>query len=207
MNMIIDELKRLSKLHKDGSLNDEEFAQAKRKLLSHMFAKVPIAGLDGVFVTVFRPKENLPRVRSPGKRFARCFSKTWKRLPLAARHTLLKYWGRQPGRLQIELSTFRLDGFGATCSDGGFTLRFQPWFEVFQSSQVEQFIAHELAHAFRYASGTIKLFDVETEEIETRKVVTDWGFRDEPYNPSDYREELEFQKRVEALRRPPPRCR
>jgi hypothetical protein len=33
MNMT-DELERLSKLHKDGSLNDEEFAQAKRKLLS-----------------------------------------------------------------------------------------------------------------------------------------------------------------------------
>jgi hypothetical protein len=28
-----DELERLSKLHKDGTLNDEEFAQAKGKLL------------------------------------------------------------------------------------------------------------------------------------------------------------------------------
>jgi len=33
MNMT-DELERLSKLHKDGTLNDEEFAQAKKKLLS-----------------------------------------------------------------------------------------------------------------------------------------------------------------------------
>jgi hypothetical protein len=31
---ITDELERLSKLHKDGALNDEEFAQAKAKLLS-----------------------------------------------------------------------------------------------------------------------------------------------------------------------------
>lgn len=32
MNMT-DELERLSQLHKDGALNDEEFAQAKAKLL------------------------------------------------------------------------------------------------------------------------------------------------------------------------------
>ena len=32
MNMT-DELERLGKLHKDGTLNDEEFAQAKKKLL------------------------------------------------------------------------------------------------------------------------------------------------------------------------------
>ena len=31
---VTDELERLSKLHKDGTLNDEEFAQAKSKLLS-----------------------------------------------------------------------------------------------------------------------------------------------------------------------------
>jgi Short C-terminal domain len=30
---ITDELERLSKLHKDGALSDEEFAQAKSKLL------------------------------------------------------------------------------------------------------------------------------------------------------------------------------
>ena len=30
---ITDELERLSKLHKDGALSDEEFAQAKRKIL------------------------------------------------------------------------------------------------------------------------------------------------------------------------------
>jgi hypothetical protein len=33
MNMT-DELERLSKLHNDGALNDEEFAQAKAKLLN-----------------------------------------------------------------------------------------------------------------------------------------------------------------------------
>jgi hypothetical protein len=31
---VTDELERLSKLHKDGTLSDEEFAQAKSKLLS-----------------------------------------------------------------------------------------------------------------------------------------------------------------------------
>lgn len=40
MNMT-DELERLSKLHKDGSLNDEEFAQAKRKLLSQPAESAP----------------------------------------------------------------------------------------------------------------------------------------------------------------------
>lgn len=40
MNMT-DELERLSRLHKDGSLNDEEFAQAKRKLLSQPAGSEP----------------------------------------------------------------------------------------------------------------------------------------------------------------------
>ena len=31
---ITDELERLGRLHKDGTLSDEEFAQAKRKLLN-----------------------------------------------------------------------------------------------------------------------------------------------------------------------------
>jgi hypothetical protein len=40
MNMT-DELERLNKLHKEGTLNDEEFAQAKTKLLSQPAAPQP----------------------------------------------------------------------------------------------------------------------------------------------------------------------
>jgi hypothetical protein len=36
-----DELERLSKLHKEGTLNDEEFAKAKGKLLSQPAASEP----------------------------------------------------------------------------------------------------------------------------------------------------------------------
>jgi hypothetical protein len=38
---ITDELERLGKLHKDGTLNDEEFALAKSKLLSQPAASEP----------------------------------------------------------------------------------------------------------------------------------------------------------------------
>ena len=40
MNMT-DELERLSKLHKDGTLNDEEFAQAKSNLLKQPTEREP----------------------------------------------------------------------------------------------------------------------------------------------------------------------
>lgn len=36
-----DELERLTKLHKDGALSDEEFSQAKGKLLSQSAASEP----------------------------------------------------------------------------------------------------------------------------------------------------------------------
>jgi hypothetical protein len=38
---ITDELERLGKLHKDGTLSDEEFAQAKSKLLSQSEEREP----------------------------------------------------------------------------------------------------------------------------------------------------------------------
>src|SRR6476659_1833000 len=38
---ITDELERLAKLHKDGVLNDDEFAQAKAKLLSNDTVQQP----------------------------------------------------------------------------------------------------------------------------------------------------------------------
>lgn len=41
MNMT-DELERLSRLHQDGTLNDEEFAQAKSKLLSQAAESAPV---------------------------------------------------------------------------------------------------------------------------------------------------------------------
>jgi hypothetical protein len=40
---ITDELERLARLHKDGTLSDEEFAQAKRKLLSQPSESEPPA--------------------------------------------------------------------------------------------------------------------------------------------------------------------
>ena len=43
MNMT-DELERLSRLHKDGTLNHEEFAQAKNKLLSQSAESPPVEG-------------------------------------------------------------------------------------------------------------------------------------------------------------------
>jgi hypothetical protein len=41
-----DELERLNKLHKDGALSDDEFAQAKRKLLNQSEEPQPIPPPD-----------------------------------------------------------------------------------------------------------------------------------------------------------------
>ena len=43
---LTDELERLSKLHNDGTLSDEEFAQAKNKLLKQQEAGEPTEGND-----------------------------------------------------------------------------------------------------------------------------------------------------------------
>jgi hypothetical protein len=43
---LTDELERLGRLHKDGTLNDEEFARAKQKLLNEPAREQPVEPRD-----------------------------------------------------------------------------------------------------------------------------------------------------------------
>jgi hypothetical protein len=67
------------------------------------------------------------------------------------RRSLLRYW--RNGHVCVELSEFRLENFGACCDNLGLTLRFRPCYDVLSGRLVYATIAHELAHAYRYAAG------------------------------------------------------
>ena len=114
----------------------------------------------------------------PGVNFARHFRNTWIRIPLKSRRALLKYWRISPGRLQIQLSDFRLEkGMGASCMDGGFTLRFRPHYDLLAENMVASTIAHELAHAYWHSTDAADPLETEEEnEAATNRIAEDWGF-------------------------------
>jgi hypothetical protein len=106
-----------------------------------------------------------------------------------------------PSRLNIYLTTFRLRKFAATCSEHGWTLRFAPFNDVGAPEAVEDTIAHELAHAFRYATNAYAWGDTITEETEVRKLVGSWGFKADEFREEDYAENIEFDRQMAALQR------
>jgi len=152
--------------------------------------------------------ENWPHrhIYKPGVRFAGYFQKVWKRLPADVRTTLLTYWQQMPGRLQIELSRFRLDEdkLTACCADEGYTLRFQPWLDLHEEAATHC-IAHELAHAYHWAIGTgIKywLGDYEGGEKAVHRTCAKWGFpQTSPTKPPASVRKLEAEIKAHKARK------
>jgi hypothetical protein len=158
------------------------------------------------------------RGREPGVAFAAAFRAVWRRLPLGVRRALLRHWRSWPGRpysrLQIQLSTFRMDAAEAYEADDGFTLRFHPRLDILcglpgeegasSESDVESTIAHELAHAYRRA--TLPDNDrweegaTEREEVAARELSESWGFPQKPYRAADYRKKIKLEKAISRLR-------
>src|SRR5262249_31136833 len=125
--------------------------------------------------------------------------------PLAVRRTLLRYWRQWPGRFQIWFVAHPHGGL-ATCSAEGYHLWFDPKWWVFPDSRPEQaqaHIAHELAHAYRWATLGAQLFGepIEQSETETRRLNISWGFQDTPFNKADYKDAIKREQKIAALMR------
>jgi hypothetical protein len=115
-----------------------------------------------------------------GYHFAECFRATWLRLPPRVRGTLLRYWRKRPGRFFVRLTDFHLDTINARacCSDRGFLLEFRTYFDRLQPSAACVVIAHELAHAYLWASGRRRdEWSEKAEEKVVRQLTEGWGFR------------------------------
>jgi hypothetical protein len=122
---------------------------------------VPLLRRHGVHLTISgtclsvledgHAKKITGRKCAPGQNFARHFHHVWERLPPEDQGLLVSYWRSRDVR--VELSTYRLGNFRAICTDRGFTLRFRPYEDLLPGRLVYATIAHELAHAYRYAAG------------------------------------------------------
>lgn len=114
----------------------------------------------------------------PGEPFAGMFRETWKRIPLADRRSLLRYWRSDPIGLRVELSEAELRdcGIAAACLHHGFTLRFRPYHDFVRGESTLNTIAHELAHAFQWAADPDGAQDYEAAEDFACVTADSWGF-------------------------------
>ncbi len=131
----------------------------------------------------------------PGETFVARFRHAWKRLPLAARRVILKWW-RSHGGGVIELSTYDLDdNCSASCVAGRIIFRAINH-DILDSDTVNT-IAHELAHIHRF--GTVG-YDRDTQkcELEVRKLAESWGFPQPPWDPKLYRSNLQRDEELKA---------
>jgi hypothetical protein len=91
--------------------------------------------------------------------FARCFAQVWEQIPNEDRQCLLGYWRPSADRSpqlhpRITLVDARRNHHRlGTCRDDGHTLEFNASLTAFFRDRLEHTIAHELAHAHRYATG------------------------------------------------------
>jgi hypothetical protein len=143
-------------------------------------------------------------VTQPGKQFAGYFCRTWEALPKNVRSELLRYWGQVPKMLRIQLGTRNLNTlkqqlgrmlanwhrnadrprkfveFGpralGVCDRYGFFLGFDPVGDLQQEMAAAVVIAHELAHAYHWATGKFRA-TLEDEEAATEELVREWGFK------------------------------
>jgi hypothetical protein len=119
--------------------------------------------------------------REPGQYFSDRFRHAWRRVPSQVRRCLIAYW--QP-HLALSLTTHQMDGAWACVGDRGTWLRFHAFYCDLPHPfhRVENTIAHELAHAYRWATGKHNYDDYEREEWDARSLAESWGFPQKPYS-------------------------
>jgi hypothetical protein len=126
----------------------------------------------------------------PGHLFAERFRQVWSRLSVKVRRTLIHYWQKVPGPfspwLVIELTTSRMENKEAACAEHGRLLKFMPWFDfpplpAQSGEELLNTIAHELAHAYLYATTERPDKSYNAFEHETIRVAESWGFPQRPF--------------------------
>lgn len=121
--------------------------------------------------------------------FAAQFIEVWNRLSPSVQSDLLSYWRTSSyDAVQIEITESGFNGQFGYCSREGFTLRFNPKCLMNEGMRLLSSIAHEIAHAWRYAIGVASETEAnEKSERETIAVAESWGFPQTPYDPEMWR--------------------
>jgi hypothetical protein len=159
----------------------------------------------GLFVPLLRRHNIYLRVLAgDGRRFARVFQTTWRRIPLGDRRRLLGYWKAEgpthdiflsPEVYLTELDAFPIDNESIVglASHFGHKLRFRAdLVNRMPDAVAEDLIAHELAHAFQAATGIRplessngtaifsglngELWEEHTLEYHADVIAEEWGF-------------------------------
>jgi|SRR5665213_1145590 len=112
-----------------------------------------------------------------GDRFARLFTETWFQLPPAARTSILTHWTQEDNpEIWIEFSNaWRkcATRYAEICCRGC-ELNFNAQeFDGMPEAVAKAVIAHELAHAFQYATGKDQAVDIESDADD---LIIQWGF-------------------------------
>jgi hypothetical protein len=92
-----------------------------------------------------------------GRRFARLFAQTWRRLPLGVRRALRRHWRAQddaPWIVYHRAYYYGEAGNYGSCGYEGYRLWFDPsLLDALPDAAVQYLVAHELAHAYQWATG------------------------------------------------------
>jgi hypothetical protein len=112
-----------------------------------------------------------------GDRFARLFTETWFKLPPTARTSILTHWKQEENPIiWMEFSNAWRNCATRYAEIGcrGCELNFDAdEFDGMPEAVAKAVIAHELAHAYQYATGRDQAVDLESDAEDS---IRQWGF-------------------------------
>ncbi|HEV2294072.1 MAG TPA: DUF4157 domain-containing protein [Tepidisphaeraceae bacterium] len=123
-----------------------------------------------------------------GSNFLTRFREVWREIPLSCRRVMLKHWhtGSPRSVPLVEAGAYWSGSDAlATVALNGWAMKFKPAVYEMSVGAARALIAHELAHVYQHATGTIAEWSSGCGGIEAARgcieddaddIAADWGF-------------------------------